>query len=146
MFMEMLEYFGISIVGATVLIVLAKFVLQNLIRRPTDYYDKRELAEENELLSEIRRKQEEKKQEEKKKAAAEKRKKTAAEKKKKAAEEKKPAAKKPAAKTPRKRKPSMNMKKDELLAEAKSRNIKVPAKATKAQILELINEHDNGEK
>ena len=51
MILEMLEYLGLSLVFATVLIVLAKFVLQNIIRRPTDYYECRELADEKDLTS-----------------------------------------------------------------------------------------------
>jgi len=115
--LELLEYLGISIASATVLIVVAKFVLQRLIRKAPDYYDKRELAEEAVAVANYgvagghgHHEPE-------------------------APTEKKPAVKKP-------RKPSMNMKKDELIAAAKERGIKVSTKLTKAQILEKINEAD----
>ena len=53
MALEMLEFLLIALVSATALIVLAKFVLQNLIRRPVDYYEKIEAAEEAELTAAV---------------------------------------------------------------------------------------------
>ena len=46
----------------------------------------------------------------------------------------------PLTKSGRPRKPSMSMKKDELIAIAEWKGIKLPPKATKAVILELIND------
>ena len=51
----------------------------------------------------------------------------------------------PMTKSGKPRKPSMKMKKDELTAIAESMGIEIPAKTTKAVILELINANDNQE-
>lgn len=54
MFTELMIFFGFSMLSALVLIVVAKFVLQNIIRRPTDYYEKDEIAQEDENMRKIR--------------------------------------------------------------------------------------------
>ena len=54
MFVELMIFFGYSILSAAVLIVVAKFVLQNIIRRPNDYYEKDEKAQEDENMRKIR--------------------------------------------------------------------------------------------
>ena len=54
MFTELLIFFAYSMLSAAVLIVVAKFVLQHLIRRPVDYYEKDEIAQENENMRLIR--------------------------------------------------------------------------------------------
>ena len=52
--MEMLKYFIAAIVIALVLFVLAKIILQFLIRRPTDYYTKEEKRQEDMMMEPIR--------------------------------------------------------------------------------------------
>lgn len=54
MAMEMLMYLGIAMLSALVLIVLAKFVLQYIIRRPADYYEKAEIEQDDMIMSVIR--------------------------------------------------------------------------------------------
>lgn len=54
MFVELMIFFGFSMLSALVLIVVAKFVLQHIIRRPTDYYEKDEIAQEDENMRKIR--------------------------------------------------------------------------------------------
>ena len=52
--MEMLLFFGVAILSAVVLIVLAKVVLNGLIRRPSDYYEKEEQAQDDLIMEPIR--------------------------------------------------------------------------------------------
>lgn len=52
--LEMLKFFIVAIVAAAVLIVLAKFVLQNVIRRPSDYYLKEEQIQDDAIMEPIR--------------------------------------------------------------------------------------------
>lgn len=52
--LEMLKFFIVAIVAAAVLIVLAKFVLQNVIRRPSDYYLKDEQIQDDAIMEPIR--------------------------------------------------------------------------------------------
>lgn len=54
MFTELLIFLGFSMLSALALIVVAKFVLQHIIRRPTDYYEKDEITQENENMRRIR--------------------------------------------------------------------------------------------
>ena len=50
MFTELLIFFAYSMISAAALIVVAKFILQNIIRKPVDYYEKAEIAQENENM------------------------------------------------------------------------------------------------
>lgn len=52
--LETLIYLLIAFVGAWVLIVLAKIVLQALIRRPERYYEDVEAAEEAAMLANVK--------------------------------------------------------------------------------------------
>ncbi len=54
MFVEMLLYLIIAMLSALVIIVLAKFVLQTLIRRPADYYEKAEKEQDDLMMAPIR--------------------------------------------------------------------------------------------
>ena len=54
MFVEMLLYLIVAMLSALVIIVLAKFVLQILIRRPADYYDKAEKEQDDLMMAPIR--------------------------------------------------------------------------------------------
>lgn len=54
MFTEMLMYLGIAMLSALVIIVLAKFVLQFIIRRPADYYLKEEQKQDDLMMAMIR--------------------------------------------------------------------------------------------
>lgn len=54
--MEMILYLVVSIIAAFVLIFLAKVVLQKLIRRPVDYYEKEEIRQDDLIMKEIREK------------------------------------------------------------------------------------------
>lgn len=54
MFGELLIYFGYAMLSALVLIIVAKFMLQYIIRRPVDYYEKGEMAQEEENMRKIR--------------------------------------------------------------------------------------------
>ncbi len=51
MIAETLEYFVIAFISSAVLIVLSKIILQNLIRRPADYYLAEELKQEEMMLN-----------------------------------------------------------------------------------------------
>jgi hypothetical protein len=51
MIAETLEYFVIAFISSAVLIVLSKIILQNLIRRPADYYLAEELRQEEMMLN-----------------------------------------------------------------------------------------------
>ena len=51
MLMETLEYMGIAFVCSVLLIIMSKIILQALIRRPADYYNARELKEEELMLN-----------------------------------------------------------------------------------------------
>ncbi|MBQ0041111.1 MAG: hypothetical protein KBS56_03695 [Clostridiales bacterium] len=51
---ELLIYLGYAMLSALVLIVVAKFMLQYIIRRPVDYYEKDEIAQEEENMRKIR--------------------------------------------------------------------------------------------
>lgn len=52
--LEMLLYLIVAIISALVIIVLAKFLLQNLIRRPADYYEKAEKEQDDLMMAPIR--------------------------------------------------------------------------------------------
>ena len=51
--MEIIKFILASLISATALIVLAKIVMQNFIRRPVDYYTKDEDAQEAKMLSKV---------------------------------------------------------------------------------------------
>ena len=51
MLLETLEYLGIAFVCSVLLIIMSKIILQALIRRPADYYNARELREEELMLN-----------------------------------------------------------------------------------------------
>ena len=51
MLMETLEYLGIAFICSVLLIILSKIILQSLIRRPADYYDAKELLQEELMLN-----------------------------------------------------------------------------------------------
>ena len=55
MFTEMLMYLGISLLSALGLVILGKFILQNIIRRPTDYYEIAEKEQEDIIMEPIRK-------------------------------------------------------------------------------------------
>ena len=48
---ETLEYLGIAFICSVLLIIMSKIILQALIRRPADYYDARELEQEELMLN-----------------------------------------------------------------------------------------------
>ena len=48
---ETLEYLGIAFISSVLLIIMSKIILQALIRRPADYYNARELREEELMLN-----------------------------------------------------------------------------------------------
>ncbi len=48
---ETLEYLGIAFISSVLLIIMSKIILQALIRRPADYYNARELREEEIMLN-----------------------------------------------------------------------------------------------
>lgn len=52
--MEMLIYLVFAMLAALVLIVLAKVVMQFLIRKPADYYLKEEAAQDDLIMAKIR--------------------------------------------------------------------------------------------
>ena len=51
MLLETLEYLGIAFICSVILIIMSKIILQALIRRPADYYNARELMEEELMLN-----------------------------------------------------------------------------------------------
>ena len=51
MLLETLEYLGIAFICSVILIIMSKIILQALIRRPADYYNARELREEELMLN-----------------------------------------------------------------------------------------------
>ena len=51
--MEILKFILASVISATLLIVLAKIVMQKLIRRPSDYYLNEEDRQEDIMLSKV---------------------------------------------------------------------------------------------
>jgi hypothetical protein len=51
MLLETLEYLGIAFISSVLLIIMSKIILQALIRRPADYYNARELREEELMLN-----------------------------------------------------------------------------------------------
>lgn len=51
MLLETLEYLGIAFISSVLLIIMSKVILQALIRRPADYYNARELREEELMLN-----------------------------------------------------------------------------------------------
>ena len=51
MLLETLEYLGIAFICSVLLIIMSKIILQALIRRPADYYNARELREEELMLN-----------------------------------------------------------------------------------------------
>ena len=143
---EFLRYLGIAFASSALLLVLSKIIMQAVLRRPADYYLKEEYRQEELILNsagfsiteELETTPEGEVSEEHlhvqpqlPKQEPEK-------------PEKKPAATEipagvPLTKSGRPRKPSMSMKKEELIAIAKWKGIELPPKATKAVILELIN-------
>ena len=138
--MEILRYLGIAFASSVLLLVLSKIIMQALLRRPADYYLKEEYRQEELILNSAGFSiTEEKETTPEGEVTGEHihvepqipRPKSAA--------EEIPAGV-PLTKSGRPRKPSMNMKKDELTAIAEWKGIDLPPKATKAVILELINE------
>lgn len=130
--MEFLRYLGIAFVSSAVLIVLSKIVMQKILRRPADYYLKEEYRQEEFMLNaggfsirdEVETNPEGEVTEEHVHAEPQ-------------------LTKIPLTKSGRPRKPSMSMKKDELIAIAEYREIKLPADASKAVIFELINKEND---
>ena len=53
-FIEMLKFLIVAMLSALVIIVLAKFVLQLLIRRPADYYEKAQKEQDDLMMAPIR--------------------------------------------------------------------------------------------
>lgn len=51
--MEIIKFILASVISAVGLIVLAKIVLQKIIRRPSDYYQKEEDKQEEIMLSKV---------------------------------------------------------------------------------------------
>ena len=51
MLTETLEYLGIAFVSSAALIVMSKIILQFILRRPADYYEKAELLQEERMLN-----------------------------------------------------------------------------------------------
>ena len=51
MLLETFEYLGIAFICSVLLIIMSKIILQALIRRPVDYYNARELKEEELMLN-----------------------------------------------------------------------------------------------
>lgn len=49
-FIETIEYFGIAFASAISLIVISKFLLPTIIRKPVDYYDADEMNEDRKLV------------------------------------------------------------------------------------------------
>lgn len=47
---EILHYIVLSLVGAVVLVIMSKVILNKLLRRDVNYYEDIELREESELL------------------------------------------------------------------------------------------------
>ena len=54
--MEIIKFILASIVSALVIIILAKVVLQKLIRVPADYYLKEEEKQDKEIMDKVKRK------------------------------------------------------------------------------------------
>lgn len=52
--MEMLMYLGFAMLAALLLIFVAKVVMNFLIRKPTDYYDKEEKRQDDLIMQPIR--------------------------------------------------------------------------------------------
>lgn len=50
---EILHYIILSLTGSVALIVVSKIILNKLLRRNTDYYEKTEISEEKKLLENI---------------------------------------------------------------------------------------------
>lgn len=50
---EILHYIILSLIGSVALIVASKIILNKLLRRNTDYYEKIEASEEKKLLENI---------------------------------------------------------------------------------------------
>jgi hypothetical protein len=48
---ETIEYLGLAFISSVLLIIMSKIILQALIRRPADYYNARELREEELMLN-----------------------------------------------------------------------------------------------
>lgn len=111
MIKETLIYMGIAFAGAFVLIMLSKFIMPLFMKRPADYYCAGE--EESELFF-----TDPVLEAEKAEAAA-------------AAERERIA---------NLQKPTMRMKKAELIELAGEYRVELPSKITKAQIIELIEE------
>ena len=51
--MEIIKFILASSISAVLLIVVSKFVLQKIIRRPSDYYTKEEDKQEKAMLSKV---------------------------------------------------------------------------------------------
>ena len=149
---EIMRYLGIAFASSVLLLVLSKIIMQAILRRPADYYLKEEYRQEELMLNsggisitaemettpegevteehihvepQIPKPEPETEVTEAEKAAE------------KPAAEKIPAGV-PLTKSGKPRKPSMSMKKDELIAIAEWKGIELPPKATKNVILELI--------
>lgn len=52
--MEMLKFLGFALLASLVLIVVAKVLLNFLIRKPTDYYTKEEARQDDLIMEPIR--------------------------------------------------------------------------------------------
>lgn len=149
---EIMRYLGIAFASSVLLLVLSKIIMQAILRRPADYYLKEEYKQEEIMLNsagfsitaemettpegEVTEEhihvepQIPKPEPEPEVTEAE-------------MPAEKPAAEEipagvPLTKSGKPRKPSMSMKKDELIAIAEWKGIELPHKATKAVILELI--------
>lgn len=110
MIKETLIYMGIAFAGAFVLILLSKFIMPLFMKRPADYYCVGEEESERFFTDPV----------------------LEAEKEREAAAERERIANLP--------KPTMRMKKAELIALAGEYRVELPGKITKAQIIELIEE------
>ena len=155
---EIMRYLGIAFASSVLLLVLSKIIMQAILRRPADYYLKEEYKQEEIILNsagfsitaEMETTPEGEVTEEhihvepqipKPEPEVTKAEKPA----------EKPAAEKipagvPLTKSGKPRKPSMSMKKDELIAIAEWKGIELPPEATKAVILGLIESENDRHK
>lgn len=142
MIKEVLLYMGIAFAGSLGLIIMSKFIMPIFMKKPADYYYVKEEDEERFFVEPIV-KEDERIEEEKlalEREAAERAEAERAEAERIAAEEAAARAEEERLKELRAglKKPSMRMKKDELIALAGEYEVVLPDKVTKAQIIELI--------
>ena len=152
---EIMRYLGIAFASSVLLLVLSKIIMQAILRRPADYYLKEEYKQEEIMLNsagfsitaEMETTPEGEVTEEHIHVEPQIPKPEPEPEKPEVTEEEKPAEKPaaeeipsgvPLTKSGKPRKPSMSMKKDELIAIAEWKGIELPPEATKAVILELI--------